>query len=860
MKKNSNFIEKEITDLGITNKENLSKNIEFFYSSFKNLFLLTINGKLLYKTSFNPKNNFLNNLENIYNNNNSTPNKIKSNYQQKNNSPKISKCCFTNDYIYFLTSKTNEVFYCPLSTLLNNNQINNENSLYTPLPTKKKVKSISCSSNFLLFLTYAGIVYQLNDNKNSIMLKELLNYNISSISSGEKHFLCMGTERNTNNTNKFIFSWGDNTLYQCGIENIKNITKPKLLFKSKNIEKISAGSFHNIVLFNKGNLLFFGDNKYNQCSPENKNYILLPETNCLNEEIDKYTVTNEFINNLNETINKIKAKNNSSLLITNKDSLLFIGKIFNKKQKIFKLENEKVNYMKLGISFSDDYFIIIKNDNFPSLYKEIQIETINHSFTSVNNNKNNLNIKKIYLSQTKTQRNQIKKSLSNLDNFSFENLQKERNTSVVNLNDESQDSSLNELKGYIKLLGISLSSTYDDSDLNFRPPNLPPKSIDEINLHREMVHKNREMYIHTLKLKKEFSKNQLYNLEQLKIKKEKITEFWENEIIPNWSSYSNNNQIIKKYFYNGIPDKIRGKVWMLCIGNKSCITKEFYEIGVKKSIQILLQLNKKKININSYNNKKNETDDENNDNISLLSDDTKKKYSQYITQTFDKEKSIKIIELDLNRTFASLSIFKSGTPLGENLKEILRVFVVTRPDMGYVQGLSYIAAVLLMQMEKFQAFVSFCNIILNPDIFPFYKLDENGIKKRLDIFNEIFECNLPKLYNHFENYSIFPEHYLLEWIMTLYTRTFHIDLVVRIWDVFMIEGIISLYKIAIVVLTYIEKDLINGEFSDILSSLREIKSIKFDEDEFIQKMKDVKFTDKILNKINQFHEEYLPVE
>ena len=853
MKKYSKFIEKEITDLGITNEDDLLKNVELFYSSSKNLFLITFNGKLLYKTSFNPKNNFLNNLEIIYNNNDFFQTKIKSKYNQNNNSSKISKCSFTNDYIYFLTSKTDEIFYCPISILLNNTQLNNDNSLYIPLPTKKKVKNISCTSDFLLFLTFAGIVYQLSDNKNNIMLTELLNYNISSISTGEKHCLCVGSDRNSNNTNKYIFSWGDNNLYQCGIDNLKNIAKPKLLFKSKNIEKISTGSFHNIILFNNGNVLFFGDNKYNQCSSENKKYILLPKIDYLNEEIDKYTVTNEYINRMGETINKIKAKDNSSLLITNKGSLFFMGKIFNKKQKIFILENNDINYVKHVISFSDDFFIILKNDKIPSLYKEI--ENNNQSFTPINNSKIN-RIRKICLSQSKNQSNGLKKFRINKNNFSFANLQKERNSSVIN---KSRDNSLNELKDYIKLLGISFSSTYDDSQLSFRPSNLPPKSIDEINLHRKMVHRNREIYIHSLKLKQELTKTQLFNLEQLKLKKEKTTAYWLNEIIPNWNFYSKNSQIIKKYFYNGIPDTIRGKIWMLCIGNKSCITREFYEIGVKKSIEILLNLNKKE-NINSYNNKKNEIDDENKNNISILSDNTKKKYAQYISQTLDKEKSIKIIDLDINRTFASLSIFKTGTPLSEDLKEILRVFVVTRPDMGYVQGLSYIAAVLLMQMEKFQAFVTFCNIILSPDIFAFYKLDENGIRKRLDIFNEIFECNLQKLYNHFNICSIFPEHYLLEWIMTLYTRTFHIDLVVRIWDVFMIEGIISLYKIAIVVLTYIEKELINSEFSEILSRLREIKKIKFDEDQFIKKMNDVKLTDKIFNKVNQFNEEYLPVE
>ena len=47
---------------------------------------------------------------------------------------------------------------------------------------------------------------------------------------------------------------------------------------------------------------------------------------------------------------------------------------------------------------------------------------------------------------------------------------------------------------------------------------------------------------------------------------------------------------------------------------------------------------------------------------------------------------------------------------------------MARPDIGYVQGLSYIASTLLLQMDKFQAFVYFMNIILSPNILPFYLL------------------------------------------------------------------------------------------------------------------------------------------
>ena len=55
-----------------------------------------------------------------------------------------------------------------------------------------------------------------------------------------------------------------------------------------------------------------------------------------------------------------------------------------------------------------------------------------------------------------------------------------------------------------------------------------------------------------------------------------------------------------------------------------------------------------KLERNSY--KKNKNNDDS-DNSSSLSISTKKKYSQYIKKTLDKEKSIYLIDLDIEKTF-----------------------------------------------------------------------------------------------------------------------------------------------------------------------------------------------------------------
>jgi hypothetical protein len=330
-------------------------------------------------------------------------------------------------------------------------------------------------------------------------------------------------------------------------------------------------------------------------------------------------------------------------------------------------------------------------------------------------------------------------------------------------------------------------------------------------------------------------------------------EFWMNKIIPNWSKLKN-NKTTKKYFYEGIPNMIRGKIWSLCIGNKFSITKVYYDIEAKKAIQLIMKLERNSL-------KKSKNNNEESDLSSSLSMSTKKIYSKYIKQTLDKEKSINLIDLDIERTFPYMGVFKKDSQLGENLKEILRIFVVARPDIGYVQGLSYIAGTLLLHMEKFQAFVCFMNIILSPNILPFYLLDEKNIKKRLDLFYDIFKINLPELFDHFKEKEIMPEHYLLEWFMTLYTRNVYIDLSFRIWDIYMIEGPRAIFEASCALLCILYREIMEAEDKDsILDILLHSQEKELNEEKIIENMSKVKFPMWIKDEVKKMGEFLLPLE
>jgi hypothetical protein len=67
----------------------------------------------------------------------------------------------------------------------------------------------------------------------------------------------------------------------------------------------------------------------------------------------------------------------------------------------------------------------------------------------------------------------------------------------------------------------------------------------------------------------------------------------------------------------------------------------------------------------------------------------------------------------------------------------------------------------------------------------------------MEIYQFLLKSNLPSLDEHFENLNISPKMYLVEWFLTLFTKSLNPDLVSRVWDIFFIEGALTLYKAAI---------------------------------------------------------------
>jgi hypothetical protein len=260
-------------------------------------------------------------------------------------------------------------------------------------------------------------------------------------------------------------------------------------------------------------------------------------------------------------------------------------------------------------------------------------------------------------------------------------------------------------------------------------------------------------------------------------KKGELKKKWMNDILPYWIEKRTTYEV-RKLAGKGIPTALREQIWMLATDNRLCLTKAIFEMLRTKGREYLADLGRSTLREHS---------------------DTPLRASSGspLKQPVDKLGSIKMIDLDLPRTFSNHAIFRQNSPLYSSLREVLATFAHYRPDIGYVQGMSYICALLLLHMDEFKAFVVFANLICQPSLLPIYLLDDIQVNGRMSVFSTMFKETLPKLHKHFEGEGVHPKMFFFEWLLTLYTKALDFDLVSRIWDLFFFEGPFVIYRTAI---------------------------------------------------------------
>lgn len=145
------------------------------------------------------------------------------------------------------------------------------------------------------------------------------------------------------------------------------------------------------------------------------------------------------------------------------------------------------------------------------------------------------------------------------------------------------------------------------------------------------------------------------------------------------------------------------------------------------------------------------------------------------------------------------------SPLGPgqlSLFNLLKAYSLLDPEVGYCQGLSFVAGVLLLHMDEADAFYALRHLMFRRGLRAHYLPDMAALQVRLYQLSRLLHDRLPELYAHLDTHEVAPTLYAAPWLLTLFASQFPLGVVARVFDVLFVEGADVVFRVALALLSH----------------------------------------------------------
>ncbi|KAG6901710.1 hypothetical protein C0995_008872 [Termitomyces sp. Mi166 len=170
------------------------------------------------------------------------------------------------------------------------------------------------------------------------------------------------------------------------------------------------------------------------------------------------------------------------------------------------------------------------------------------------------------------------------------------------------------------------------------------------------------------------------------------------------------------------------------------------------------------------------------------------------------------IEKDVGRTMP-LNVFFGGDGMGvDKLRRVLVAYSRRNPAVGYCQGMNLITSTLLLvhadEEEAFWTLAAIVERILPEHFFsPSLPPSRACPYVLLDYVQE----HMPKLHAHLTKLGVDLAAICFSWFLSLFTDCLPVETLFRVWDVFLVDGLDVLFRVALGILRSNEQELLQCE-------------------------------------------------
>ncbi|XP_078250143.1 TBC1 domain family member 1 isoform X7 [Pogona vitticeps] len=170
-------------------------------------------------------------------------------------------------------------------------------------------------------------------------------------------------------------------------------------------------------------------------------------------------------------------------------------------------------------------------------------------------------------------------------------------------------------------------------------------------------------------------------------------------------------------------------------------------------------------------------------------------YKELLKQLTSQQHAILI---DLGRTFPTHPYFSAQLGAGQlSLYNILKAYSLLDQEVGYCQGLSFVAGVLLLHMSEEEAFKMLKFLMFDMGLRKQYRPDMTILQIQMYQLSRLLHDYHRDLYNHFEAHEIGPSLYAAPWFLTMFASQFPLGFVARVFDMLLLQGSEVIFKVAL---------------------------------------------------------------
>ncbi|XP_014291456.1 USP6 N-terminal-like protein isoform X3 [Halyomorpha halys] len=273
------------------------------------------------------------------------------------------------------------------------------------------------------------------------------------------------------------------------------------------------------------------------------------------------------------------------------------------------------------------------------------------------------------------------------------------------------------------------------------------------------------------------------NEAEVKIEMERVKKWL--KMMKQWEQIKDNEKLRRRVF-KGIPNSLRGQVWSRML------------------------------------------------NLDRVKGEQSGKYQEMRELAWKWSPDIRQIDLDVNRTYRDHIMFRERYNLKQQeLFNVLGAYSMYNLEIGYCQGMSQIAALLLMYLDEEDAFWAL-SVLVSDKKYNMHGFFIPGFPKLLryqEHHDKIMNKFLPKLKKHLDKNGVDTGIYTLKWFFQCFLDRIPFRLTLRVWDVYLLLGERILTAMAYNLLKLHRKKLISLGMDDILQFLQVHLEKRFEVDD-----------------------------